>query len=324
MEQLKEYIKNILGVEVKIDPMPKVKLSGLPLAYTESFKFFYATLFDIEVLFLYVREDFTTDKLRRQFEIIARAMNRRCIAVIDTVESYTRARLIEKKIQFIIPGKQMYLPEFLIDLKEFRNNAREIPATMQPSAQFLLLYHLQRESLEGINFSAIADKLFYNAMTVTRAAYFLHNIGLCEIRGTKEKYLHFKTSGKELWNIAEPYMSSPVKEKKYYTGQVYNKIFTGMCYANITALSHYTAVNGDVVDYFATKIGYVEKQLLGPNFKYSGRMEGNVCVEEWKYDPEMLQKDGNVDPLSLYLCFRDDKNERIEIALEQLIDNIKW
>ena len=102
MEQLKEYIKNILGVEVKIDPMPKVKLSGLPLAFSESFKFFYATLFDIEVLFLYVREDFTTDKLRRQFEIIARAMNRRCIAVIDTVESYTRARLIEKKIQFKI------------------------------------------------------------------------------------------------------------------------------------------------------------------------------------------------------------------------------
>ncbi|MBK7573457.1 MAG: hypothetical protein IPI10_18325 [Bacteroidetes bacterium] len=324
MEQLAEYFNETLGTEVKISQVREEELSSLPLAYTNLYKLYATKIFNRNVLLVYVNEEFTTENLRKQLEIIEQNMHLPCIAVFDTLESFTRARLIEKKIQFIVPGKQMYLPEFLIDLKEFGTKPKVIAPNMQPSAQLLLLYHLQIESLEGINFKEIADKLLYNGMTITRAAYYLHNVGLCEIQGTKEKYLHFKSSKRKLWEEAEPLMSTPVKEINYYNGFSPIEYFSGVCYANITALSNYTDINPDVVEYFAVRTGYVEQQLLGPNFKKSNHLEGNICIEDWKYNPAILKTDRNVDPLSLYLCFRESKNERIEMAREQLIEKVEW
>ena len=324
MEQLIEYIKTTIGTDIKIGQVKKESISSLPLAFTNLFKLYETNFFNREVLLVYVNGEFTTERLRKQLEIIEESMNKPCIAVFDTLESFTRARLIEKKIQFIVPGKQMFLPKFLIDLKEYGTKAKVIAPNMQPSVQLLLLYHLQIQSLEGISFKEIAEKLLYNGMTITRAAYYLHNVGLCQIEGTKEKHLHFKSDKRKLWIESKPLMSTPVKESNYYNGFLDNKLYTSACYANITALSHYTDVNPDAAEYFAVRNGYVELQLLSPNFKKSNHLEGNICIEEWKYDPALLKKDDNVDPLSLYLCFRESKNERIEMALEQLIEKVKW
>ena len=137
-------------------------------------------------------------------------------------------------------------------------------------------------------------------------------------------YWHFKTKKQKLWEEAEPLMLSPIKKVNYYNGYLHNNLYTGVCYSNITALSHYTEVNPDAVEYHAVRNGYAEQQLLGVNFIKSNHLEGNICIEEWKYDPALLKKNGNVDPLSLYLCFRENKNERIEIALEQLIEKVEW
>lgn len=60
------------------------------------------------------------------------------------------------------------MPSLLIDLKEFGVIQMVKQEVMQPAAQFLLLFHLQVESLEGLNLKTIAEKLEYNATTITR------------------------------------------------------------------------------------------------------------------------------------------------------------
>ena len=134
------------------------------------------------------------------------------IAVIHHIESYNRLRLVDKKISFIVPGKQMYLPALLIDLKEFGNTPIDQPLKMSPASQLLILYHLQVKTLENINLRNIAEKLNYNAMTITRSASYLDFSGLCSLKGNREKFLQFNFSGKELWNKVEPLMTNPVKE----------------------------------------------------------------------------------------------------------------
>jgi 2,3-bisphosphoglycerate-independent phosphoglycerate mutase len=56
--------------------------------------------------------------------------------------------------------------------------------------------------------------------------------------------------------------------------------------------------------------------------------EGKYCIEVWKYSPVALTKgvtkQNNVDPLSLYLSLRENKDERIEMALEKIIENYIW
>ena len=51
--------------------------------------------------------------------------------------------------------------------------------------------------------------------------------------------------------------------------------------------------------------------------------EGRYCLEVWKYNPKQLanlvQDDYSVvDPLSLYLSLKNETDERIEMALEQI------
>jgi hypothetical protein len=271
---------------------------------------------------LIVKDDFTPEILRTHLIKVQNTLNAIAVAVIPPVDAYKRLRLIEKGVQFIIPGKQMYMPDLLISLKEYGNNRVEDqqPANMQPAAQLILLYHLQVEPLEGLNLGMIAEKLGYNPMTITRAAFYFHNTGLCKIEGTKEKFLKFNKTKRELWDFAEPKMTNPVKKTQFYTGFTNDQ---NLKKTNINALAHYTDLNDEQVEYLAMRPDY-ERLIGGANLEPIDPMEGNICIEEWKYNPLLLTKTEYVDPLSLYLCFRENKNERIEMALEKLIKQFPW
>ncbi|MCK4920493.1 MAG: hypothetical protein KAS71_05565 [Bacteroidales bacterium] len=320
MNELKIYLKSTLGIEPEIQPLKTDKLKALPLYITGEYTVQRITLFHRDFLLVGVKNDFTTDRLRKHLETIRAAFNTNTIAVITKLEAYKRLRLIEKKIPFIIPGKQMYLPDLLIDLKEFGNKPKELPAAMRPATQFLLMYHLQVEPLEGINLKGIAEKLGYDAATITRAVYYLHNTDICTLEGAKDKTLHFNKSKRELWEQVELLMNNPVKKIHYYSGWVADN---NMYRSNNNALAHYSDLNDDVIEYYAVKPGYT-RIIGGANLKKTALLEGNICIEEWKYNPFLLAKNGFVDSLSLYLCFRNKPDERIEMALEQIIENIKW
>jgi hypothetical protein len=49
-----------------------------------------------------------------------------------------------------------------------------------------------------------------------------------------------------------------------------------------------------------------------------------VELQLWKYDPQILAKDSTVDVLSLAMCFGDDPDERVEEAVEEMLEEYKW
>ena len=115
-------------------------------------------------------------------------------------------------------------------------------------------------------------------------------------------------------------MSTPINRIQYYSGYTLDQ---NLKRTNINALAHYTDLNDEQVDFYAMGPGY-GKFVGGVNLKSVDQMEGNIGIEKWKYDPSLLTKSEYIDPLSLYLCFRENKDERIEMALEKLIEQIQW
>jgi len=322
MNKVIDYINEVLGIKVTYKKVAPEKLKNLPFFLAKGYDFGEIKLFNQKIVLLIVKDNFTTEVLRTHLIKVQKILNTIVVAVIPTVDAYKRLRLIGKRVPFIVPGKQMYMPDLMISLKEHGNIRVEDqqPANMQPAAQLILLYHLQVEPLEGLNLGTIAEKLRYNPMTITRAAFYFHNTGLCRIAGTKEKFLKFEKTKRELWDIAEPKMTNPVNKTQFYTGYTLDQ---NLKKTNINALAHYTELNDEPVEYLAIRPGY-GKFIGGVNLKPIGLMEGNVCIEEWKYDPELLTRTEYVDPLSLYLCFRENKNERIEMELEKLLEQIQW
>jgi len=322
MNEVVNYINEVLGIKVNYKKVTPEKLKKLPFFLAKGYDFGEIKLFNQQIVLLIVKDDFTTNNLRTHLTKVQNDLDTVVVAVIPAVDAYKRLRLIEKKVPFIVPGKQMYMPDLMISLKEFGTTRLEDrqPTNMQPAAQLILLYHLQVEPLEGLNLGTIAEKLRYNPMTITRAAFYFQNSGLCRIEGTKEKFLKFDKTKHELWDIAEPKMSNPINKIQYYTGYTMDK---NLKKTNINALAHYTDLNDEQVEFFAMRPSY-GRFIGGVNLKPIDPMEGNVCIEEWKYDPALLTKTEYIDPLSLYLCFRENKNERIEMALGKLIEKFPW
>jgi len=123
---------------------------------------------------------------------------------------------VEKKIPFIVPGKQFYISNLLIDLNEVK---RGKPAShrekLSPAVQCLLLHHLQIKSLDELPLKLIAKNIGYSGMTVSRVAKELMQFSLCNITGTKEKALDFLNDKKEIWNKLLSVSQSPVKQKYF-------------------------------------------------------------------------------------------------------------
>lgn len=322
MNELTGYINEVLGIKADYKRIEPEKLSVLPFFLAKGYDFGEIILYNQRIILLIVKNEFTTEGLRAHLEKVRTKLNGITVAVIPPVEAYKRLRLIEKRVPFIIPGKQMYMPDLFISLKEYgiKTEENKRQEYMQPAAQFLLLYHLQIEALEGLNLSMIANRLNYKPMTITRAAYYLHNSGICRIEGTKEKFLRFNKAKRELWDTIEPRMINPVNRIQFYSGFTLD---TNLKSTSMNALAHYTDLNDEPVKFFAMRPGY-KKFIEGVNLKPIDSLEGNICIEEWKYDPGLLTKTEFVDPLSLYLCFRENKMERIEMALEELIEKVQW
>ncbi|MDF1549945.1 MAG: hypothetical protein P1P88_19115, partial [Bacteroidales bacterium] len=286
------------------------------------YKLYAANMFNQNIIFVEIKHDYTTSVLKKHLEQLSEKLKTKTVAVISHIEAYKRQRLIEKKISFIIPGKQMYMPHMLIDLKEFKLSRNEKPKSMTPATQLLLLYHLQIESIEGINLKNIAERIKYDSATITRSAHYLQTMELCEFdhNSAKEKFLNFKFNKEKLWEKVKPLMSTPIKKLHYFNGKINSKM---LHLTNNNALAHYTDLNDNDIAYYAIKIGNL-KLLENPNIRKTAVNEGNICVEEWKYNPSVLSNGQFVDPLSLYLCFKDVVDERVEMALEQLIKKVKW
>jgi hypothetical protein len=65
----------------------------------------------------------------------------------------------------------------------------------------------------------------------------------------------------------------------------------------------------------------------GDSAQWKGQLEDaliddteQVELQLWKYDPQILAKGSTVDVLSLAMCFWDDPDERVEEAVEEMLE----
>lgn len=317
MNGLEKYFYDTLGVDINLRRFSEQELKTLPLFIRAMYIFKTTQLFERDILFLQQRENerLTAEQYRKHIQIVENAFNRPVVLILEPIEAYNRKRLIEKQIAFIIPGKQMFIPQLLIDLKEFRYTAQKMNEKIQPAAQCLLLFHLLKENVEKMNFKKIAEKLNYTPMTITRVVNELADKNLCRIEGRKDKRVIFEVGRKALWDMALPYLQSPVKRKIYIEEYIDNDLIykTGF-----SALSFYTNMTGDQIDCYAiskTDYLYLKKHK---QINITNKIEGRVCLEIWKYAPGILADNRIVDSLSLYLTFKDTKDERVEMEIDRM------
>lgn len=316
-------LNNSSGIEIKETKTPLNFVRKLPIFLSNAFNFYAVEIAEKKIVLaeLLSLETFTPDRLKKQQHQLEDFSEMPVVFLIKHLEAYQRKRLVEKKIPFIVPSKQLYIPNLFIDLNESK---RGKPAShrekLSPAAQCLLLFHLQVESLDEIQLKEIAKKIGYSGMTVSRAAQELMQFSLCNIIGTKQKAIDFPKNKKELWNEAIAVTINPVKQK-VFVNHLPSSI--QLPFAGETAMGHYTYLNAGKTTTVAISKEKFE-QFTKEKLIEVNPYEGDYVVEVWNYNPELLSQGKYTDVLSLYLSLINEMDERVQIELQNLINKMKW
>ena len=316
-----KYLNSNLGIQLTLTRFENSELKPVPYFLRDNYNFYRTFIYKNEIIFIEkkILVPLTASQYDKQINILKNIFNLPVVLLLKNLQSYNRERLIRKRINFIIPGKQIFLPSLLIELKNF-SGGNHIPKEMlYPASQVLLLYHLQRQSLEGLTFKKMAELSGYTGMTVSRAVRNMAEQNLCRIIGRKDIVIEFTESGRALWESALPFLVSPVK-KIFYTDTVPGKIKKYK--TNISALSYYSDIADNMTEQYALSKYIYNKEIRTNYSNQINNYEGNYYFEVWNYDPGILTENEFVDPLSLYLIFKDDADERIKSALEKMINNL--
>jgi hypothetical protein len=321
MKRIQKFLQETVGLSANLEKLPDSQLKKLPMYLEYGYNYYLLTVEGHQLVLAYVDENLkTAGQLKKQSHAMSNLLNLPVAFVMDNQSSQLKRRLIQEKIGFIVPESQVYLPQFLISLTENARPVHSFPELLSPSAQLLLLYHLQKEYLEPFSLKEIAQKLDYTPKTITKIAAELKSKNLCQIIGTKEKRLVFIVDRKQLWTMAEPQMQQPIS--KVFFADSKDKV--KFCQSGDAALAHYTFLAETGKEAYAIYKPEFEELKEKKYWEYIDELEGDVRIEVWKYNPRILSINGYIDPLSLYLCYREDTNERVAAEINELIHNRKW
>ena len=270
---------------------------------------------DIICAFAINPEGITPANIRKHSDIMERIMGAPVVFFFDNIDSYKATRMAKEGINFVVNDRQIYLPQLLAVVNK-RNKATIDNKPMTPIAQLLVLFHLEAKDLNGKTTEEIAELLQTSYPSANRAVRWLTGNGYLKQDGKKTKIITFLYNGIDLWNRIEPLMVSPIDATKRTS---YRALSDYGYLAGFSALEQYTMFQDFQPVYAIGKKTFASIKDIIDIDPY-----GESTIQIWKYDPAILAKNGIVDRLSLYLSLRDNEDERVQIELKEMMEEIEW
>ena len=250
-------------------------------------------------------------ELKKQIKRIRKIEDVPVVIELKSISSYRRKSLIEHNIPFITE-KQVFLPFIGAVLME-ETEAEKTPKKFFYSTQQFFLYYLYGKN-KKMYISELGKYLPFSAMTISRAVKQLEASGLFVVaKDGVRKIIESKYSKKDLLRNAMPYLSSPVLKSGYIEKA---QLTADMVCAGETLLAEKTMLNPGAVATYAiyekefNKVQLVD-ELVDP--------EKQVHIELWAYAPSLFSNGDSADFVSVALSFKNNPDERIEEAVEELI-----
>lgn len=325
VEGAETYLREAFGWTWRLEPFEP---DGLPFFIADNYRLWRADLIGQACVVMAPRPtvDFTAEEMARHVSTVrSRVDTPLVILAFETLTPSRRASLLHRRLAFLVPKAQLFVPEALVDLRERtpRGKPREVER-FSPSAQVVVLGDLLEPAGGRMSVTDLAKRYGVAVMSMTRAFDELEAAGVAEAeRKGRQRVIQFGKSGRALWEETVGRLQSPVR--KVRTVVIPHPDQFAAHIAGESALSRYTDLAAPKVQRLAVAAadwnGLVRDH--GLRLTDPGDPAGDE-FETWAYDPGALSKDTVVDPLSLHLSLRDHPDERVAAAAEQLLERIPW
>lgn len=309
-----EYLKRVLGIKVRYE---NETVDHLPNFIRTRYTLQRVYLDAQKAVFLYPKSELEQIvTLKKHLERVQKSVNCPVILVLEKITARQKEYLLRDKIAFIVEGKQIYLPFMAVYLQErcaaVRNDREEI----LPSAQMLFL-HFIYEGAKEMSTSQAAKDLELTPTSISRASKQLEEMKILRARKVGvQKILFSDASPQELFTRAEKFLLNPVKRTVYVPKKM---IEEKMLESGYSALSEYSMLNTPSVPCYASDKISQWNRCMTNDLQDS---DSQVAVEMWRYNPQKLSKTKMVDKISLALSLREDTDERVEEAVEEMLNTL--
>ena len=319
---LQRHIENTLHEPARVAALEHAP--SLPSFLSRMYSLLEGHIAGRRCIFLATAENTATPSdIAKHVDLVHPAVDAIVIFVAPWLSAHNRARLIEHGVPFVVPGKQLYIPDLAMDLRErFRTPKVRSAAGFSPAAQAVLIHRLLRLDETATTPSLVAVQLHYSAMSIGRAFDDLVGAGLAHTdRYGRERHIRFQIEGRQLFDAAHDMLRSPVRAQKFIRDC---RAAPPLKLAGESALAELTDLSQPPLPAFAVAASDWKKISQNHYLVETDRDQASQIVETWSYDPAALSTARTVDPLSLYAQFRDHRDERVSMAAEQLLDGMPW
>ena len=309
-----EYLNKVLGIEVVY---MNGKFEHLPNFIVTRYRLQRVSMNGQGVIFLYPKTELEqVEVLKKQIARIQKNENLPVVLVLNELSFRQKEYLIREKIPFIVEGRQIYLPFMALYLQERCNAEKKPREEMLPSAQMLLLHFIYGGAQE-LSTSQAAKDLELTPTSISRASRQLEEMGLLHIRKAGvQRILYSEDSPKMLFQKTGDTLLNPVKRTVYIPKEL---VGTDLLESGYSALTEYSMLNAPNVRCYAAERISQWKDVMTNSLQNS---QVQVAVEMWRYNPRKLSTRNAVDELSLALALREDADERVEEAVEEMLNEL--
>lgn len=231
-----------------------------------------------------------------------------------------RNALVRNRISFIdLPGN-VFLPFMGIVLQDIYVKQHIQADKMMPATQMVFLELLYMADDESALKSEIAGRLNLTKTSITRATAQLKEMGLISQKKTGiEISISRNYAGREYYENAKEYLINPIQKT---VTVMENESTRYMWYAGESALSRKTLLNPPRIEERAV---YKGNEMVD-QFEYADERVADrdsiTKIQLWKYNPGYFARNGIVDPVSLLCSFKGNEDERIEMCMEELLEEL--
>lgn len=323
---IRDYLHEVLGIAVPA-VTPWARADDLPYFLRDAFQFGELELLGQPVVLAMARGEskHTSGEVATWLARIRAVAGRPAVYVTDALASYERRRLIEHKVPFIVPGNQLYLPDLGIDLREYFRRRVPVAEALSPSTQAMLITALLRRPWEADwRPSSAALELGYTPMTLSRAIKELTGAGLASVETEgRSRWLRLEGPPKTIWERAKPALRTPVRRSLWVAGE---GVPPGLQrrLAGLSALANYSMLAEPQWPVYAIAGSHWNAARDAGIRELPEPIAGAQEWQVWSYSPALMPEAAVVDPLSLTLSLQASADDRVQLALDELKEQLPW
>lgn len=259
----------------------------------------------------------TPGNIAKHMEGITALTGKQAVYAADTIAAQDARRMVARGVAFIGGNGNVFLPFMALRLTGKPKPAPSITELGVP-AQLLLLGMLNHRLPAPLTYGAAEAYLPYSRGSIHAAFDQLLFVGLCKRLPGRAVQLEPACTGRALWERALPLLQNPCR-RTIEVPQVPEAIHP--CPAGETALAALTMLAAPRQAAYACAL---HDFLRLPQKPHALALPDEpVALQLWLYPPCLPGTNG-IDPLSLHLSLRRHADERVQQALEQLLDDFPW